>query len=228
VLSQSYNERLRRAERHLVFNVTALLRVTAESVNKPLDMIVDFKKIAEGGSFRVFETVFSDGFAAITRLPYPCTIPRSFGIASEVATIQYLHLQGIPVPRLFGWATSAANPVGSEYMIMAKVQGQDLEQSWYDMTFQDRISMMEKIVHVEKKLFNIRLPASGSIYHRSFLESQGISGAVILDTGSDADEFCIGPSVELLWWYNQRDELSVNRGPCTSIFTTLLSTQWPS
>ena len=30
----------------------------------------------------------------------------------------------------------------------------------------------------------------------------------------DINRFCIGPSTEYLWWYQKRDELSANRGPC--------------
>lgn len=208
---------MRRAERHLVFNVVALLEAIAESVNKPVDSISNFSKIAEGGSFRVFEAVFSDGFAVIVRLPYPCTIPRSFGIASEAATMQFLRLHGIPIPRLFAWASSAANPVGSEYMIMAKVEGRELEHTWHTMTVQERMTVVKNIVDVERKLFQIKLPTNGSLYHKSFLASQETIHRVPLTNASpDADEFCIGPSSGYLWWHAQRDKLAINRGPCTS------------
>jgi len=81
-----------------MFDVKALLQVIAKSVDKAIESILGFSKIAEGGSYRIFEAVFEDGLAVIARLPYPCTIPRTFGIASEVATMQFLRQHGIPIP----------------------------------------------------------------------------------------------------------------------------------
>ncbi|KAH0003418.1 hypothetical protein KCU78_g13910, partial [Aureobasidium melanogenum] len=37
--------------------------------------------------------------------------------------MQFLRLQGIPIPEIFDWASSAENPVGSEYIVMAKAKG---------------------------------------------------------------------------------------------------------
>lgn len=209
-----YNEHNRLAERHLIFDVTALLQVIAEGVERSPDSILKFSKIAEGGSYRVFEAVFADGFAVIARLPYPCTVPRSFGIASEVATMQFMRLHDIPVPQVYAWASSATNAVGSAYIIMAKADGQELEHAWYTMTVHERMNVMESIVDMEKKLFQIRLPASGSLYHTSFLEAQKGVAKIPLDTATaKVGEFCIGPSTEYLWWYSGRDALVVKRGP---------------
>lgn len=137
---------MRRAERHLIFDVRALLQIIVESVNKQIDCVSTFSKIAEGGSYRVFEAVFDDKTAVIARLPYPCTLPLAFGIASEVATMQFLRMHGLPIPQLYAWAPSVENVVGSAYMIMAKVEGQELENTWYEMSVSERMNMMEKIV----------------------------------------------------------------------------------
>ncbi|KAK5999990.1 hypothetical protein QM012_005078 [Aureobasidium pullulans] len=114
-----YNESIRSAERHLIFDARALLQIIVESVNKQIGSVSTFTKIAEGGSYRIFEVVFNDKTSAIARLPYPCTLPQSFGIASEVATIQFLRRQGIAVPQVYAWTSSMENAVGSAYIIMA-------------------------------------------------------------------------------------------------------------
>jgi len=102
-------------------------------------------------------------------------------------------------------------------MIMAKVEGRELEHTWHTMTVQERMTIVKNIVDVERKLFQIRLPANGSLYHKSFLGSQeGIHKVPLANACTDTDEFCIGPSSEYLWWHRQRDKLVVNRGPCTS------------
>lgn len=212
-----YNEQRRLAERRLIFDATALLQVIAKAVKRSSDSILKFSKIAEGGSYRVFEAVFGDGFAVIARLPYPCTVPRSFGIASEVATMQFLRLHDIPVPQVYDWASSARNAVGSEYIIMAKAEGQELEHTWYTMTVQERMNVMENIVDMEKRLFQIPFPAFGSLYYTSFLGAQeGVVKIPFETATAKVGEFCIGPSSAYLWWYSGRDVLVVNRGPCKS------------
>lgn len=194
-----------------------MLQIIAESVNRQIDSVSTFSKIAEGGSYRVFEAVFDDKTAVIARLPYPCTLPPSFGIASEVATMQFLRLHGVPVPQLYAWAPSAENAVGSAYMIMAKAEGQELEHTWYKMSVSERMNMMENVVQIEERLFQIQLPACGSIYHKTFLDSQeGIDQVPIVTADTDENEFSIGPSNEYLWWYACRDELGVKCGPCQS------------
>ncbi|KAF2856195.1 hypothetical protein T440DRAFT_485328 [Plenodomus tracheiphilus IPT5] len=97
---------------------------------------------------------------------------------------------------------------------MEKVQGKELEHTWYTMTAKERMDVVEKIVDIERMLFAIRFPASGSIY---FKDSVGTRTTTIdlplaVNRGK-TDGFCIGPSTEFLWWYQRRDELAVNRGP---------------
>jgi hypothetical protein len=180
-----------------------------------VDDIITFTKVAEGGSYRVFEATFQDEMKVIVRLPYPSTAPRNYGIASEVATMEFLRLQGVPIPKVFDWSSSTSNQVGSEYIIMEKVPGKELEDTWYTMTVEERMDVVEKIVGIERLLFAIRFPASGSIYFKESLDPNittvGMSPNV---NCREQDRFCIGPSTELLWWYQKRDELTVNRGPC--------------
>ncbi|KAL6705518.1 hypothetical protein ACN47E_006635 [Coniothyrium glycines] len=209
-----YNERLRLSERRRHFDIRALYHAVAKSVSRSTDDITAFAKVAEGGSYRIYEATFHDGMDVIVRLPYPCTVPREYGIISEVATMEYLRLHGVPIPKVFDWSASTENPVRSEYIIMEKVPGMELQHTWYTMTFKQRMAIVEKIVDIERILFAIRFPASGSIY---FKDSVGTRTPTIdLPLGvnrGQTDRFCIGPSTEFLWWYQRRDELAVNRGP---------------
>ncbi|KAH9882972.1 hypothetical protein J1614_000338 [Plenodomus biglobosus] len=105
----------------------------------------------------------------IARLPYPSTVPCKYGIASEVATMDFLQRHGVPIPKVFDWNSSTSNQVGSEYIIMEKVAGKELEDIWYTMTLQERMDMVEKIVDMKKILFAIQFPASGSLYYKDSL-----------------------------------------------------------
>lgn len=205
-----YNEKLRLTERHLVFDVQALIQSIARAVNQSLPAISSFRKVAEGGSYRVFEATIDGTDPVIARVPYPCSLPRSFGLASEVATLQYLYSKGLPVPRILDWNCTSNNDVGCEYMLMSKAPGMELDATWRTMTAKERLHMVEKIVGVEKKLFQLEFPAYGSIYREDFLHTHGQVGSIPID-----GDFCIGPSAEYLWWYKGRDEVRVNRGPWT-------------
>jgi hypothetical protein len=172
-----------------------------------------FTKIAEGGSYRIFEATFRNGLKVIARLPYPSTIPQKYGIASEVATMEFLRLHGVPTPNVLDWDSSSSNAVGSEYMVMEKVPGKELEETWYTMTLKERMAMMEKIVKVEQTLFNFEFPASGSIFYKKTLGT-GAKTVDIPSASVDTSKFCISPSTEYLWWFKNRHELSTNHGPC--------------
>ena len=210
-----YNESQRLSERRHRFNIDALCETVSLSVGRESDDIIQFTKTAEGGSYRIFEITFSGSLGVIARLPYPSTIPRKYGVASEVATMEYLRLHGLPIPKFFDWSSSALNNVGSEYIIMEKVAGKELEDIWYTMKMNERMSVMEKIVEIESQLFGLKFPASGSLYFRDSVDSS----VKTVDIPSEIDhlgaqKFCIGPSTEFLWWYQRRDEVPVNRGPC--------------
>ncbi|KAF2124611.1 hypothetical protein P153DRAFT_253903, partial [Dothidotthia symphoricarpi CBS 119687] len=87
-----YNERLRLSERRRHIDIHELCQAVAKSVGRSTDDITTFAKIAEGGSYRIFEATFQDRMDVIVRLPYPSTVPREYGIVSEVATMEYLRL----------------------------------------------------------------------------------------------------------------------------------------
>lgn len=137
-------------------------------------------------------------------------------MASEVATIEYLRSRGIPTPKVLGWSGVSDNPLGTEYIIMEKARGKELEETWYTMASDERESIMKKIVDVESLLFGIQFPANGSLYFTDFLP-EGTAKITLPDNNA----FSIGPSAELLWWYNKRDTLEVNRGPCMTQFQPL-------
>lgn len=189
--------------------------MAAKALDKTVDDIIGFDKIAEGGSYRVFQANLRDGREVIARLPYPCTTPRGHGILGEVATMAFLRTRGLPIPKVYSWSSTPKNPIGSEYIIMEKAQGSPLQKTWYSMTVGERLQMVEKVVLLEKKLFEIPLPACGAIYFKDSLPA-GTPVVAIPECADDkgSSKFCIGPSMEHLWWYSKRDKLGADMGPC--------------
>lgn len=129
--------------------------------------------------------------------------------------MEFLSMHGIPIPKILDWSSSASNQLGSEYIIMERVPGRELADTWHTMTFKERMAVVKKIVDIERLLFGIRFPASGSLFFKDSLDPD-VKSVNMFENNSleDVGKFCIGPSTEYLWWYQKRNELAANRGPC--------------
>lgn len=200
-----YNEKHRLKERRLEFNMPALLKAAATSVNRQQDSLRSIRKLAEGGHNRIFELTMKDGFQMIARLPYPLTKPRALAIASEVATMDYLRGHGIPTPLVYSYSASANNPVGAEYILMEKIPGRCLGDVWFDVSDKQRVRILGDIVDQEANLFKISFPAYGSIYYDADLPEH-------MSRTMMERQFCIGPDVSLRHWFEARSELDIRRG----------------
>ncbi|KAG5299722.1 phosphotransferase enzyme family protein [Histoplasma capsulatum G186AR] len=105
-----YNEHLRLTERYLEFDIPALQKAIAAASGHSTSDIISFFKLAEGGFNRLFQVTFNDGNRVIARIPYPSTGPEHYGVASEVATLDYLRLHGITTPKVYAWCSTRENP----------------------------------------------------------------------------------------------------------------------
>ncbi|KAL8788913.1 MAG: hypothetical protein Q9213_001436 [Squamulea squamosa] len=206
-------DKLRQTERYLEFNVKELKAVAAKAINRAEEDVVSIQKLAEGGYNRTFTITMQDGLEVIARMPYNTTVPKKYAIASEVATMNYVRSRGVPVPKIYDYSASSQNCVGTEYMIMEKVGGRVLQQSWYSMTPNERYKIIEQIVQMEATLFSINFPASGSIYYKKDLDANVKS--VDISAPDDPAEYCIGPNASASWWYKERADMDLDRGPYT-------------
>lgn len=150
----------------------------------------------------------NDGSSILARLPYPSTLPQRLAVASEVATIDFARVHGVPTPRILGYSTGE-NPVGAEYILMEKLPGKPLGDVWFDLSEKQRLQILYDIVKLESKLFNISLPANGSIYYSHDLHPD----VTKVDIPGSHGGLCIGPYAGLRWWFGERGDLNINRGP---------------
>ncbi|KAL8658701.1 MAG: hypothetical protein Q9202_007470 [Teloschistes flavicans] len=206
-----YNESLRLHERFIKFNVENLKRLAAAVSGRTEGDVAGFRKLAEGGFNRTFEITMHDGFQLVARLPYPSTLPKHYAVASEVATMDFVRSYGVPVPKIYDYSTTAQNSIGSEYIIMEKVLGRELGETWFRLSPEQRLKVTKQVVGMESLLFSITLPANGSIYYKKDLSSQ-VASLEIPGTSGGKD-FCIGPNAQQVWWYKERGQLSLDRGP---------------
>ena len=98
----------------------------ARALGQKIDNVEGFRKLAEGGFNRAFEITIEDGTKVIAKLPYASTAPKRLAVASEVATLDLVRSYGVAVPQVYGYDTNRSNSVGSEYIIMEKIGGNEL------------------------------------------------------------------------------------------------------
>ncbi|KAB8356450.1 hypothetical protein FH972_024033 [Carpinus fangiana] len=183
-----FNEQVRRKERRLKFDVEALKTIVAASRDLASSAVISSRKFAEGGFNRIIELTFRDGEEVLARLPYPLLTPKHYAIASEAATLTLLRSEGIPVPKVLGYSASGANAVGSEYLLLEKVNGSCLGD------------------------ICITMPASGSLYHLRDLQPED-SHVPLTSPDHVAQQLVIGPTCKHEWHYKERTYLREHLGP---------------
>ncbi|KZF22528.1 phosphotransferase family protein [Xylona heveae TC161] len=208
-----FNEEFRRAERRIQFDVNALAAVICRATDRHISELASIQKLAEGGFNRVLQATFNDGYEVLARLPYHHTVPKHHVIASEAATLGFLHSCGIPVPKVIGYSPVNTNTVGTEYLLYEKVDGTPLSNQWFTMDNKTRTKIMRQIVRLEKQFMSISFPASGSIYYRRDLEPSDICVSLPEPQSTLKAEMVIGPTTQSQWWNQERASLDVDRGP---------------
>lgn len=150
-----------------------------------------------------------DGFQLIARLPYPSTGPKHLATASEVATMDLVRNFGVPSPVVYGYSADSENPVGAEYILMEKVCGRCLGDVWFSLSDKQRVCILGEIVDQEVKLFDIQLPAYGSVFYPEDLPCHTDQARV----NATNRRHCVGPDVSLKHWFGTRSRLDVPRVP---------------
>ncbi|RPD53323.1 protein kinase subdomain-containing protein PKL CAK Fmp29 [Lentinus tigrinus ALCF2SS1-7] len=219
------NDKLRHAERRRHFNVDALRRLAAQSVNRKPDDIESLRKLAEGGFNRVFLITMRDGFRMIARIPYSNTVPKYFAVASETATLAFLRSAGVPTPEVYGYSPTPDNAAGTEYIFMQYIEGVSLADVLPGLDEGNIISILRQLVELELSLLMMRFPAVGSLYFAEDLANAAGSPSGPTKPGIPLQtdkRFCIGPETSFPLWYGRRSQLDVDRGPYATFEETLV------
>nr|POE94651.1 altered inheritance of mitochondria protein 9, mitochondrial [Quercus suber] len=211
-----FNETLRLRERHVEFNVDELRRAAEVAVRHEHGTVAKMRKLAEGGFNRVLLLTMQDGFEVIAKIPYRIARPEYYTTASEAATLTFLKQKGLPVPGVLSYCAKAANPVGSEYILMEKAYGVSISDRWQDLTDLEIRRLAHSFVQIEKQLFDITFGAIGSLYFRHDIPANLQSPLYERHTEAtkeEVDQFCIGPIADYMFWDGKRADLSIDRGP---------------
>ncbi|KAJ7624514.1 hypothetical protein FB45DRAFT_1086280 [Roridomyces roridus] len=131
----------------------------------------------------------------VAHIPYDYTPAKYHSVASEAATMTFLHTSGLPVPRVYGYSPDTDNAAGTEYILMEHIQANHQTGSADDGDF---------------------VPCC--LYYTRDLKRLG---APHITLEEDA-RFSVGPDSRPRMWSGRRAELDVDRGPYTTAEALLL------
>ena len=146
-----------------------------------------------------------------TRLPAQCLFRVAlpiypwYKVESEVATTEFVrHFTDIPVPVIYAYDSSTNNKLGLEWMLVEKIPGSSLAETWPDMSFKTLTKLTTSIAEWLDQLSSFAFDKIGSLYMRY--------------TETDFD-FYIGPMVEQNLYDGRRLTYRIDRGPFPSLQT---------
>ncbi|CAI7626137.1 unnamed protein product [Penicillium bialowiezense] len=125
-------EKAQQQLRFVKFDLDGLCRLAAACFSNVTRCVRVVKR--EGNFNKALLLTMDDGNEVIAKIPCPNAGPPSLTTASEVATLKFLRSRtSIRVPKIFAWRSDAANSVGAEFIIMEKITGVALAETWEAM-----------------------------------------------------------------------------------------------
>ncbi|PWY91337.1 hypothetical protein BO94DRAFT_573791, partial [Aspergillus sclerotioniger CBS 115572] len=209
-----WNENEQLSRRYVKFNLDELVRIAVRVTGS--SSCIQVQKLPEGNFSKVFLITMDDNKEVIAKLPNPNAGRPHFTTASEVATMDYVrNVLNIPTPKVYKWSSSAATPVGAEYIIMERSRGVELSRLWDDMPGSEKFQIVKQLVGFEKSLVSSQFPMYGSLYYAKDLPDVRPSQVVGIGSKQDTVDsvFAIGPTTNRNFFDDGRDAVDVNRGP---------------
>ncbi|PGH20050.1 hypothetical protein AJ80_03700 [Polytolypa hystricis UAMH7299] len=133
-----------------------------------------------------------NGEEVLARIPNPNLGCSRHVFASDVATLDFADL------------------VGSDYILMKRVQGRQLSEAWPTMSESQRFGFVKRLVAIKAKPANINVLNFGSLYFRgTFSDSLPALGRPADTIG----RYVLGQATDRLYWIDGREGMSLDRGP---------------
>ena len=127
----------------------------------------------------------------------------------------------LPVPRVRAWSARSektTNPVGAEFILMEKVEGDLLYTRWWSDKSVNLKQIMEDIAVMENRFVSHSFSHIGSLYYKEDLppdlQERPLYSPQSKPDGDAHERFRIGPLVDWTVWRGSRAVLDVDRGPC--------------
>ncbi|CAF9929031.1 MAG: hypothetical protein HETSPECPRED_007264 [Heterodermia speciosa] len=112
-----------------------------------------------------------------------------FKTESEVATIAFLRANtSIPVPKIIAWQSNFDGPLGSEWILMEKLDGVTLFDVWRKVPWHRKLELVEGVAKYVKELQCHRFDKIGGLYYKSALEGVVGGKRELFTTTSSQDD----------------------------------------
>ncbi|KAK0110887.1 hypothetical protein ONS96_002473 [Cadophora gregata f. sp. sojae] len=213
-----YNEAYNLSQRYLKFDLQELVRVAVTAMSEHgAHHCIEVLKCKEGMNNKAFLLTMDNGSVVFAKLPHLCAGPAFYTTASEVATRTFLRdVLDIPNPRIITWSAVKDNPVGAEYILEQRAQGEPLWSLWQDwdrLPIIARFGIIRQIVEIERRLTDIPFKDCGCIYFKAdvpYGEPLQVTG---MKSPSTLQQFRMGPLVAADFWEKEKATIELNRGP---------------
>ncbi|KAI9704558.1 MAG: hypothetical protein M1820_005471 [Bogoriella megaspora] len=157
--------------------------------------VVDISLLAQGAFNKIYN-VEAGKETLIIRVSLP--VDPLFKTQSEVATLNWVkHNTLLPVPDVIAYQSNRERtPIGFEWILMTKVQGETLREAWHSMDFDAKETLVSLFAEYSRSVFRNQQRSIGNLYP---------------NTGSD-----IGRIVSMLFFWGDNIHQDVSRGPFRS------------
>ncbi|CAG8529741.1 4490_t:CDS:2 [Funneliformis mosseae] len=117
-------------------------------------------ELEDGGEYILY--VINPTLSIIDKYPKDLLIDM---MRSEIGTINYLDkYTNIPVPRVYHWNLEKENEIGAPFMIVKKLFGNNLDQEWSTLTFEQKCEFINHYLDILGSLGEVRQDQIGSLY----------------------------------------------------------------
>ena len=172
-----------------------------------IDTSLEVSFFAEGAYNKLFQ-ISAPELESSYLLRATLPVEPYFKTESEVATIAFLRANtAIPVPRIIAWQSNLDGDLGSEWILMEKLEGATLLSVWRKLPWERKLSLVEEVAKLMKELQSHRFDKIGSLYFKSALEDLADEHGHLLTatlsqdrkrTDNDHDAVATGMSKEII------------------------------
>ena len=104
-----------------------------QSIDQSPADVINLSKLAKDGFNHTFLITLYDNFQMVTHIPYLATVPKYYAVASKVATMEFLHSSGLPIPQVYGYLPASDNMAKTKYIFMEFIRGMKLSDVWLEL-----------------------------------------------------------------------------------------------
>ncbi|KAK0229857.1 hypothetical protein EDD85DRAFT_775908 [Armillaria nabsnona] len=206
-----------RSCRDVKFDVDTLCNISSSAVGA--QNCVRFESFAQGAYNKLFLLGSNNGTEAIARISSPLVGNMHMSTVSEVTTMEYVReVFGEPTPRVLAWRRTPKlrAAVGSDFILMERVNGVSLEDRWLSTFDADMGTALKDLISFDVHLHGRSFSQVGSLFFKEDVSPERQDRPLYLkeelNNEPAAEKYRIGPVVDKQYWFSE--QVAGDRGPC--------------